>query len=72
MLDIGLLSLLIKDTNFKKPGIFGCTFLLRKFRISQKYAKFKALVVCKGYFSKWAIRTLSSDLDLTLYCAFFY
>lgn len=28
--------------------------------------KFRALLVCRGYLLKWAIITLSSDLDLTL------
>jgi hypothetical protein len=40
--------------------------LLIRLRISQKYLKFRALVLCKGYSLKWAIITLSSDLDLTL------
>lgn len=42
----------------------------RKLSISQKYIKFKNLLVCKGYLLKWSIITLSSDLDLTLKSAF--
>ncbi len=45
------------------------TFLLIKLIISHNYVKFKALVVCKGYFLKWIIIILRSDLDLTLNCA---
>lgn len=42
------------------------TLLLIRLSISQKYEKFRALVVCKGYLLKWAIIILSYDLDLTL------
>jgi hypothetical protein len=50
--DIGLLSLFIKEISFKNPGMLVWIFLLIRLRISQKYPKFKALVLCKGYLLK--------------------
>lgn len=64
--DIDLFNLLTNEASVKNPEILVWTFLFIWLSISQKYEKFRALVVCKRYLLKWAIIILSSDLDLTL------
>lgn len=44
--DNGLFDL-FKEANFKNPEILVWTFLLILLSISQKYEKFRALVICK-------------------------
>ena len=67
--DKGLFNLFIKDNSFKNPGTVACSLLFICSNILQKDIKFLNLEVCNGYFSKCAIITFRSCLDLTLYRA---